>query len=263
MKKNLNRLCAVLFILFSVICSGSADFSEGKKAYDTKRYEDALKEFLPLAEKGNPEAQFYIGVLYYYGYAVSQDWQLAFEWFEKAARQKDVRGLYQASLLILNQKVRQDDQAQALMWLSEAAEGNYVPAQATLGYLYLLGNKIAKDCRRAKNLLEAAAFANDVSAQKYLFRYYSEGACQDVNYPLALMWLKKAADAGDEQAIYDLGVKYLLGVGMDPDWEQAQFWFQKSVNLGNKRAIDIMDMYGLKRNEVLQRMHQLMPGLKK
>ena len=52
-------------------------------------YEKAVKWFRKAAEYGNAGAQYSLGDCYYYGNGVPQDYGKAVEWFRKAARQGD------------------------------------------------------------------------------------------------------------------------------------------------------------------------------
>ena len=47
----------------------------------------ALKEFRPLAQEGDADAQFNLGLMYSEGYGVSQDYKEAAQWFRLAAKQ--------------------------------------------------------------------------------------------------------------------------------------------------------------------------------
>ncbi len=48
-------------------------------------YATALREWRPLAEQGNAEAQFNLGSMYYHGYGVPQDYVQAHMWYNLAA----------------------------------------------------------------------------------------------------------------------------------------------------------------------------------
>ena len=63
------------------------DFQKGYEAYQNGDYATALKEWTPLAEGGNSVAQNNLGVLYRYGWGVSQDYKEAATWFTLAAEQ--------------------------------------------------------------------------------------------------------------------------------------------------------------------------------
>ncbi len=88
----------------------------------------ALREWRPLAEQGNANAQFFLGVMYDKGRGVTQDYAKAVKWFRKAAEQGHARA--QALLGIaydMGQGVPQDD-VQALKWFYLAAS-RYPPGE--------------------------------------------------------------------------------------------------------------------------------------
>ena len=58
----------------------------GKRLFEKGEYKRALHEILPLAVDGNPEAQYAIGYMYYYGYGVGQDTETGDFWISRAAK---------------------------------------------------------------------------------------------------------------------------------------------------------------------------------
>lgn len=56
-------------------------------AYDRANYTTALNIWLPKAQTGDPEAQYYVGEVYEKGLGVSPDYDLAQVWYKKAASQ--------------------------------------------------------------------------------------------------------------------------------------------------------------------------------
>ncbi|MDZ7667490.1 MAG: SEL1-like repeat protein [Desulfotignum sp.] len=82
----------VLFMLFVglLVCTpmgASADYSDGLHQYLRGQYSNALNEFTPLANEGNPEAQYILGSMYAQGKGVLQDYAQAHAWFNLAASQ--------------------------------------------------------------------------------------------------------------------------------------------------------------------------------
>ena len=81
-------LClAVAVLLGSAGMGWSADFQKGLDAYKNKDYATALREWKPLAEQGNAEAQYILGWMYEYGKGVLQDDETAVKWYKRAAEQ--------------------------------------------------------------------------------------------------------------------------------------------------------------------------------
>ncbi len=58
----------------------AADHKAGLEAYQRKDYATALKEWRPLAERGDAAAQVGIGSMYRFGFGVAQDYVEAVTW---------------------------------------------------------------------------------------------------------------------------------------------------------------------------------------
>lgn len=108
-------------LLSLVVIPAVADVKKGIEAYEQTNFADALQEFRPLAEAGQPEAQYYLGMLYGNGEGVHQNDAQAAKWYKKAADQGLQPAQHNLGLLyILGQGVPQD-YTQAYLWLSLAA----------------------------------------------------------------------------------------------------------------------------------------------
>lgn len=55
---------------------------------------EELESLIETAEQGNADAQNNLGVMYYFGYGVPQDYKKAFEWYTKAAEQGNAKAQY-------------------------------------------------------------------------------------------------------------------------------------------------------------------------
>ncbi len=84
----MKRLIALLFVLSVYAGSAAAqDLDKGREAYETEDYTAAYAHLLPLAEQGNAEAQYFIGLLYSLGDAVPKDQIEGTKWIRAAAEQ--------------------------------------------------------------------------------------------------------------------------------------------------------------------------------
>ena len=81
--------CIVFVVMFllGVISFAEAGMDEANEAYERGDYATAYREWLPLAEQGDAEAQFKLGVMYMNGHGVQQDYAEAATWFGRAAEQ--------------------------------------------------------------------------------------------------------------------------------------------------------------------------------
>ncbi len=73
--------CIIPALLFSLAAPAtSGPFAVGLAAYEQEDYPTALKVWKPLAELGHAGAQNHLGIMYYFGHAVAQDYVLAHMW---------------------------------------------------------------------------------------------------------------------------------------------------------------------------------------
>ncbi|WP_413700293.1 tetratricopeptide repeat protein [Psychromonas sp. KJ10-10] len=79
-----NIICVVCILFTSVVLS--ADFNKGLDAADEGDFKTAYKEWHPLAEQGDSDAQFSLGVMYDNGRGVLQDYKQAVYWYRKSRR---------------------------------------------------------------------------------------------------------------------------------------------------------------------------------
>lgn len=104
----------------------------GYQSYLKGDYAAAFEEWLPLAELGDVEAQYNLGVLYDEGAGVEQDLAVAADWYRKAAEQ------------------------------------GFIDAQTNLGTMYYYGQGVARDYHAAAHWFQLAADQGDTEASKYL-----------------------------------------------------------------------------------------------
>ena len=90
MKRFTAILCLTLAVLLaSTGMSVSQDFEKGGDAFERGDYATALREWTPLAEQGDADAQYNLGLMYEQGWGVSQDYRTAVKWYTLAAEQGD------------------------------------------------------------------------------------------------------------------------------------------------------------------------------
>ena len=132
-----------------------AGVKEGVDAWQAGNYAAAVREWRPLADRGDPDAQFNMGQAYKLGRGVPGDMGLAMSWYAKAAEQNHAQA--QANLgLILFQS---GERARAIPWLRKAAEAGDPRAQYVLGTALFNGDMpgLGKDWPRAYALMSRAA----------------------------------------------------------------------------------------------------------
>lgn len=77
---------------------------QAENAYAAGEYEKAASQLMPLAKSGDPQAQYTLGYMYYYGQGVKRDRTQGYFWMQQSAKQGN-RSALQA-LELLNQESR-------------------------------------------------------------------------------------------------------------------------------------------------------------
>jgi TPR repeat protein len=160
-------LFAVFLIVTCTTGAAAGPYEDATSALQRENYALAARLFRPLAEQGNVDAQFNLGLLYGVGQGVPQDYQEAVKWYLKAAEQGQV--LAQNNLAVMYTKgegVPQDYQ-EAVKWYRLAAKQGNAGAQGQLAVRYANGQGVPKDFIRAhmwSNLAATALSGNEGKA---------------------------------------------------------------------------------------------------
>jgi uncharacterized protein len=176
------HLRALLAISAMLCCNAAvAGLKEGYEALSRQDYAAAIKEYRPLAERGNAEAQYRIGRMYEFG------------------------------------KGYPKDQAQGIAWIRKAAAQDHADAQQELGVIYATGDGVKQDDVQAVAWFRKAAVQGDATAQYNLGLLYAKGQGVEKDYAQAIAWWRKSATQGNADAQFKLGVVYHTGQGVTKD----------------------------------------------
>ncbi|KTD02145.1 SEL1-like repeat protein [Fluoribacter gormanii] len=87
MRRLFNLLLVVIFIsnLAGCTMSNGINLREGIDNFRLEEYRKAFIRLKPLAQKGQPDAQYAVGYMYYYGKGVVEDRKKAWFWINAAA----------------------------------------------------------------------------------------------------------------------------------------------------------------------------------
>lgn len=130
-----------------------ADVKAGVDAYKRGDYAAALAQWRPLAERGDPDAQFNLAQAYRLGRGVPASLPTAIELYRKAATQDHVEAGGLLGLTLFQNGKRKE----AMPWLDKAARGGDAAAQYLYGTSLFNGELVAADPVRAYALMTQAA----------------------------------------------------------------------------------------------------------
>jgi len=153
-------ICGLLLASFA----WSGDSQKGLNAYNSTDYDTALAIWQPLAESGDSDAQFGLGMMYGNGFGVDMDDALAIKWYGLAA-EKGHSGA-QCNLAVMHQNgwgVPLNEE-EAVRLFSQAAEQGVVEAMVALGRHFAMDFSEAYDPVRAYKWFSLATLFDDIDA---------------------------------------------------------------------------------------------------
>ena len=227
----------LLALLLGIQTLAIAGLSEGVTAFEAKDYATALKEFVPLANQGNAQAQYNLGVMYNNGQGVPKDEAQAVAWYRKAAEQGNAVAQNSLGFMYDNGRGVPKDEAQAVAWYRKAAEQGYAMAQFNLGVMYANGQGVPKDEAQAVAWYHKAAEQGYANAQYNLGNRYRDGRGVPKDEAQAVAWYRKAAEQGYADAQNNLGFMYRNGQGVQEDIVLAYMLYNIAAANGNENAI--------------------------
>lgn len=201
----------------------------------------ALKLILPVAEAGDPYAEFLAGSVYLLDNANVQNYSEAKYWLERSAAQDFggaywIMGIMYASGMGYPQDVSKASELIRLGESKYALDGLFqsdLPQikrfLANASY-YGIGTK--KDPETAVRLLEQAIDTGDTAAAVQLGEWYVEGKNITQNIDKGLRLLNIAASKDNDYAIYILGNIYEQGKYIKKYINQAVELYQYESDLG-------------------------------
>ncbi len=128
-------LLAVGLPALSLFSAAAGQFEDAATAYTNGDYATAMRLMRPLADQGNDNAQYNLGVINANGLGVPQDYAQALAWYRKAADQGFAAAQYNIGVMYdLGQGVPQD-YAQAIAWFRKAADQGFAAAQYNIAKL--------------------------------------------------------------------------------------------------------------------------------
>ena len=124
---HMRRSASALILIIALIMAVPAiaePLKDAKKAYDRGDYQTAVRLYKPLANEGDPEAQYALGYMYRTGKGVRKDHVKAHMWFNIAISQLspleyDRRKLVESNRDLVAVQMTPDQIAKAEKWAGE------------------------------------------------------------------------------------------------------------------------------------------------
>jgi TPR repeat protein len=206
-----------------------------------------LPELRRLADAGDAEAAFKVGLTYDLGQGAPQDFVEAMDWYKRAAAQGHATAMFNVGVLYDAGRGVAEDHAEAARWYRRAAQLGFARADYNLGMMYQRGDGVPRDAAQARRYFEAAQRHGAEAARGKLAALaeaedangefaFAQAEAQILERGLsgldgdAVAKLRFAARKGNPLAQYDLGYCYEHGIGLPPAHVDAFVWYSRSAN---------------------------------
>jgi TPR repeat protein len=240
MRKNIVFFFAifVVFVPLPTEASSNTQLSNSQNPH----HQTTVKEWEFLAAKGDPDAEYALGKIYY-GKGTQKNYSIAQEWYRKAAEQGHIKAQYELGLMNDTGLHIPQNKEEAIFWYKKAAESGSASAQRALGVMYELGLGTQENFPEAIKWYRLAANLGDADAQYHLGFIFYHGRCVlrdslsclnpenvvEKDYLYALKWTRLSAAQGREFAQNLLGTMYANGKGVSENHIVAYSLFKLAV----------------------------------
>ena len=230
------------------------DFHEGVRAYANGDYATAYAKIFPLAELQNADALYFLGLMYYNGHGVEQDYEQAAHTLRQSAKGGNIDAQNLLGVMYDHGKGVPQNVEEAEQWFRRAAAAGHAEAQQNLERLLAsieaaaeaatpaddlqkgLAAYNAGDYETALAILTPLAKGGNADAQNNLGWMYDYGEGVEQNAEEAVKWYRRAAKQGHAIAQNNLGKMYQYGEGIEQNDEEAIKWYRRAAEQGHAEA---------------------------
>lgn len=212
------------------------------------KYTQALQGFLqiePNSKKLKPYVQYRIGKMFCYGLGTEQDYEKAFEWFERSAKQKNKFAQFSLANLYYYGSGVEKDLSQAFLWYQRSSSQGQPYAAYSIAQMYRYGEYVTKDNDTAQRYykqalsgflkIESDDMANDDLFYK-LGQMFNLGLGTDSDVTKAIKYFKRSAEMNNKNGLFEYGKALLIGEHIPQDTDSALKILEKAVKLKNSNA---------------------------
>jgi TPR repeat protein len=125
--------------LASLAVASAPDFDQAVSLHRSGKSTKALTALINLANKGDVNAQAYLGAMYASGNGVARDTAEALKWNLKAAEQGHVLAQFNAAVLLARGNRNSRNLKEAAKWFKKAGEAGLPEAQLHMGLMHEKG----------------------------------------------------------------------------------------------------------------------------
>ncbi|MCH8078958.1 MAG: SEL1-like repeat protein [Proteobacteria bacterium] len=217
----------------------------------------SVSDLQPLAVRGNANAQYQLGALFYQGKGVQRDFVQAFLWYRRAAQQGHADAQYSlGNMYLMGEGIKQDDY-HARQWYEKASEQGHGSAQHNLESLQRIAiaeSEPKTDYDQQNNLLleqdEEGLEEKPEDKKGFFSKLFGKGDDNEEDESIITDEAVEATERSNDQisvdntestrdsakSIYEKGLAYEFGEGVAQSYSTAFEYFNKSAEQNHAPA---------------------------
>ena len=212
------------------------------------KYTQALQGFLqiePNSKKLKPYVQYRIGKMFCYGLGTEQDYEKAFEWFERSAKQKNKFAQFSLANLYYYGNGVEKDLSQAFLWYQKSSAQGQPYASYAVAQMYSKGEYVSQGGETAQRYYKAALSGflelesmeqADDNLYYKLGSMFKKGLGTDIDMDRAIDYFKRSAEMNNKNGLFEYGKALLIGEHIPQNTDSAVKLLEKAVKLKNSNA---------------------------
>ena len=212
------------------------------------KYTQALQGFLqiePNSKKLKPYVQYRIGKMFCYGLGTEQNYQKAFEWFERSAKQKNKFAQFSLANLYYYGNGVEKDLSQAFLWYQKSSAQGQPYASYAVAQMYSKGEYVSQGGETAQRYYKAALSGflelesmeqADDNLYYKLGSMFKKGLGTDIDMDRAIDYFKRSAEMNNKNGLFEYGKALLIGEHIPQNTDSAVKLLEKAVKLKNSNA---------------------------
>ena len=212
------------------------------------KYTRALQGFLqiePNSKKLKPYVQYRIGKMFCYGLGTEQDYEKAFEWFERSAKQKNKFAQFSLANLYYYGNGVEKDLSQAFLWYQKSSAQGQPYASYAVAQMYSKGEYVSQGGETAQRYYKAALSGflelesmeqADDNLYYKLGSMFKKGLGTDIDMDRAIDYFKRSAEMNNKNGLFEYGKALLIGEHIPQNTDSAVKLLEKAVKLKNSNA---------------------------
>lgn len=125
------------------------ELASGIAAFEAKEFARAMQLLQPLAERGDPQAQYRVAIMAQVGLGMVKNCRIAATWMRAAAEQGFALAQHGLGFMYFQGECTRADPAEAAAWFRRAADQGLAGSQSMLAVMYEKGVGVERDAAEA------------------------------------------------------------------------------------------------------------------